>query len=136
MYVRAPVVFALCHNANAHVCMCTYKLTDNTDQSTIILFQVKSKGCLVHIITAKDEHFSTETALHNTNYYFKIKRAAESIQMWKHGHAQECIQCWFLTRITSVCMIDVLFWSPSHLLWPPSSLNKISGKDLSLLHAS
>lgn len=55
MYMRAPVVFELCHNANTHVCMCTYVLTDNTHtaRSPNILFQVKSKGCLVHIITAE-----------------------------------------------------------------------------------
>lgn len=82
--------------------------------------------------------FSTETALHNNNnYYFKIKWVAETIQMWRYHHAQECIQWWFLTRIMRACMSDVWFWiNPSDLLWPPSSLNKISGKALSPLHAN
>lgn len=62
MSVPAPVVFALCHNASTHVCMCTHVLIDNThtDQSPNILSQVKSKGFLAHIITAKEEYFSQQ----------------------------------------------------------------------------
>lgn len=50
MYVRAPVVFALGHSANTHACMCTYVLTRNIHKAPRpnILFQVKSKGCVVH----------------------------------------------------------------------------------------
>lgn len=73
--------------------------------------------------------FSTEAALCKNNYYFKINRVTETIWIRYH-HAQECIQCCVLNRIMSMCMSNVLFWiSPSHFLWPPSSVNKISGKD-------
>lgn len=60
MYVCVPVVFALCHSANTHACMCTcsHGTYIYTAQSPNILFQVKSKGCSVHITTAEEEHFS------------------------------------------------------------------------------
>lgn len=68
MSVPAPVVFALCHNASTHVCMCTHVLIDNTytAQSPNILFQVKSKGFMAHIITAKKGHFSQQKQLYVT----------------------------------------------------------------------
>lgn len=66
MSVPAPVVCALFHNASAHVCMCMHVLTDSTHtaQSPNILFQVKPKGCLAHIITAKEEHFPQQKQLY------------------------------------------------------------------------
>lgn len=68
MSLPAPVVFALCHNASTHVCMCTHVPIDNirTAQSPYILFQVESKGSLAHIITAKEEHFSQQMQLYVT----------------------------------------------------------------------
>lgn len=68
MSVPVPVVFALCHNASTYEYICMHVLKDNihTAQSPNILFQVKSKGCLAHIITAKEEHFSQQKQLYVT----------------------------------------------------------------------
>lgn len=76
MSLPAPVVFALCHNASTLVCMCTHVPIDNirTAQSPYTLFQVESKVFLgTHHHSQGRAFFSTEAALCNNNYYFKIK---------------------------------------------------------------